>query len=166
LCDESQTGSGVASVVTHAYEGGDDASTDDASMTAPVPESTAASSPLASSVMMLVPPPSTVASSPTIEVPPASSEPLFNPPLLLPPELPELAELPELLPLDTLASGAPPLLLVLLPVELSKPGPVAEESPVAHAEATSAMAATSVARDLGPFLALDAAEFFIVATLV
>lgn len=141
-------------MVTHAYVG------DDASMTGVVPESPTASSPLASSVMMLIPPPSTVASSPTGVVPPESSEGLFKP---LPPLLPEplLAppELPELLPLDMVASDALlPLGLVGLP---SDPGSVADESPVAHAEATHATTTTSDPRWLR-----TPTEIFINNTLV
>jgi hypothetical protein len=151
LCDESQTGSGDASVVTHAYVGGDDAS-----MTGLVPVSTAASSPLASSVMMLTPPPSTVASSPAAGVAPESSELLFKPvPLLLLPELPELPELP----LDTLASGALPLLPLL--VGLPSPGSVAVESPVAHAEATRAMPTMRDPRWLWMGAMPDTTELFI-----
>jgi hypothetical protein len=92
---------------------------------------------------MLIPPPSTVASSPTV-VPPESSEGLFKPlpPLLAePPELPP--ELPEPLPLDMVASVAPPLLLLGLVVLPSNPWSVADESPVAHADATHATTTTS-----------------------
>jgi hypothetical protein len=151
-------------VVTHAYVGVD------ASMTGVVPESGAASSPLASSVMMLIPPPSTVASSPTGAVPPESPEGLFKPlPPLLPepPELLEPPELPELPPLDMVASGALPLLLLLGPVRLpSDPWSVADVSPVAHAEATHTTTTTSDPRWLRTRATPDPTEIFINSTLV
>lgn len=149
-------------MVTHAYAGGDDAS-----RTGLVPESPAASSPLASSVMILVPPPSTVASSPTGVVPPESSGGLFKPlPPLLPVPPPELLEPPELLPLDIVASSPPPLLLLGPVGLLSNPWSVADESPVAHAEATHATITTNDPRWLRTYATPDPTEIFINSTLV